>query len=559
MTRVRRRRLPRRLSAVGVSLVLLAGACGREGESHQSVSRARSEKKSSPVAGGSITYGIESETTRGWCLPKAQLAASGTEVAQAIYDTLTVPNAKGQFVPYLAKSIDHNQDYTQWTITLRDGISFHDGEPLNAAAVVQNLDAYREGTLWGVVFSDIADVRAIDNLTVLVTAKVPWIAFPAFLWGTGRVGIAAPAQLNDADTCAWNLIGTGPFSLKSWVPDDSLVVAKNTHYWQKDRSGNALPYLDQITFRPQEDTSQRVNGLKGGDLDLIHVTDGQQITGLRDDAQAGLVKLLESDRAAEVAHTMLNAGKAPFDRRSCRLAMAYATDTSALSELTSAVTPIATQPFAPKTLGYQRDPGYPGYNPDDARQFLNQCTSELGVEELRFTLDSIPDPPVQALANAIRDQMAKVGIRVHLAPPTNQSQYIDLAIGGEFQAILWRNFPSTDPDTLYPWWHSTAIDSGTGATIRNPANFSSINDPVIDRDLELGRSEAHPAKRKALYQDIGRQLAKGAYNIWSWYVGWAFAARPRLNGLQGPALPNGDRRGLPITSVQPVLGFWVRR
>ncbi len=550
--------MSRRVGVLGVTLVLCAGACGdRSDNSAQPVSSAG--KASSPVEGGSITYGIESETSGGWCLPSAQLAAGGTEVVQAVYDTLTVPNAKGRFVPYLARSINHNTDYTQWTIALREGITFHDGEPLNAVAVVQNLDAYRAGPLWGAVFADISDVQPVDNLTVLVTTRVPWIAFPAFLWGTGRVGIAAPAQLDDVATCATNLIGTGPFSLKSWVPNDSLVVTKNPRYWQRDRSGNALPYLDEITFRPEEDTSQRVNGLKGGDLDLIHVTDGKQIAGLRTDARAGLVKLLESQRDAEVGHTMLNAGKPPFDHRSCRLAVAYAIDTQALSELTGAVTPIATQPFAPKAPGYQRNPGYPSYNPDDAKQFLNQCTNELGVDELRFTLDSTSDPPVQALANAMRDQLAKVGIRVELAPPTNQSQSIDLAVVGQFQAILWRNFPSTEPDTMYPWWHSTAVQPGTDATVRNPVNFSSISDPVIDHDLELGRSEPDPARRKLLYQEIGRQFAKEAYNLWGWYVDWAFAAGPRVNGLQGVDLPNGDHRGLPITSVQPVLGLWVGR
>jgi peptide/nickel transport system substrate-binding protein len=553
------RRPVRRLVTIGAVLALLAVACGGEAQEAGHEARAAEPRAPTPTEGGSITYGIDAETADGWCLPSAQLAAGGTEIAQAVYDTLTVPNADGRFVPYLARSIDHNQDYTQWTIALREGITFHDGEPLNAGAVVQNLDAYRAGPLWGVAFADISDVQPVDDLTVLVTTRVPWVAFPAFLWGTGRLGIAAPAQLDDAATCATNLIGTGPFSLKSWVPNDSLVVTKNPRYWQRDRSGNPLPYLDTITFRPQEDTSQRVNGLKGGDVDLIHVADGQQIAGLRTDARAGLVKLLESKRGAEVDHTMLNAGTAPFDHRSCRLAVAHATDTEALSERAGGVTPIATQPFARGTPGYQRNPGYPSYDPDDAERFLTQCTSEIGVDELRFTLDSTRDPPVQALANAMRDQMAKVGIRVELSPPTTQSRYIDVAVAGQFQAILWRNFPSTDPDTMYPWWHSTALQPGTDATVRNPVNFSSISDPVIDQNLERGRSEPDPARRKLLYQKIGRQFAKEAYNLWGWYVDWAFAARPRVNGLQGVDLPNGDHRGVPVTSVQPVLALWVRR
>jgi peptide/nickel transport system substrate-binding protein len=546
----------RRIGAVGITLATLLAACGAQNSTTHE--RGRPDAKGSPTEGGSITYGIESETTGGWCLPDAQLAAGGTEVAQAVYDTLTVPNAKGAFVPYLARSIDHNRDYTQWTITLRGGIAFHDGEPLDAAAVIQNLEAYRRGPLWSAAFGDIADVRALDNLTALVTTKVPWVDFPAALWGTGRIGIVAPAQLDDVN-CATKLIGTGPFSLKSWVPNDSLVVTKNDHYWQKDKSGNALPYLDQITFIPQEDSSQRVNGLKGGDLDLVQVADGQQIAGLRDDARSGLVNLLVTSRDAEVEHIMLNTARAPFDRKPCRLAVAHATDAESLRESTGGATRVATQPFAPKTSGYQKNPGYPGFNSQDAKRLLNDCTSELGTSELGFALDSTPDPPVQALANAFKDQLAKVGIRVELTSPTNQSAYIDLATRGEFQAMLWRNFPSVDPDTLYPWWHSTAVDPGTGATVSNPANFSSIDDPVIDQSLEHGRSETDPTKRRQLYESIGRQFGEEAYNIWAWYVDWAFAAQPRLQGLQGPVLPTGDRRGLPITSVQPVLGLWLRR
>jgi peptide/nickel transport system substrate-binding protein len=130
------------------------------------------------------------------------------------------------------------------------------------------------------------------------------------------------------------------------------VATKNPDYWQKDKSGNQLPYLDQITFRPVPDVSQRVNGLKGGDLDVIQLTDGQQITRLRNDADAGTVKMLETDRAAEIGHTMLNASKPPFDNQNARLAVAYGTDRDALNQLNNnKITATADQPYAPETLG----------------------------------------------------------------------------------------------------------------------------------------------------------------------------------------------------------------
>ena len=91
------------------------------------------------------------------------------------------------------------------------------------------------------------------------------------------------------------------------------------------------------------------------------------ITGLRNDSKAGTVKMLETDRSAELAHTMLNAGKAPFDNLNARLAVAYASDRNALNQLTNnEVSQTWDQPFAPQTLGYQKSPGFPTYDPKKA-------------------------------------------------------------------------------------------------------------------------------------------------------------------------------------------------
>ena len=149
-----------RIVAVGAGLALIAAACGGGGGGGGGTGAQSNIPKDNgkPVEGGSVTYGLEAETLGGFCPPSAQLAAGGIQVFEAIYDTLTVPNDKGDYVPYLAKSVDHNADYTQWTIALRDGIQFHNGEPLNADAVKLNFDRYRKGVLFGLVFGDISDV-----------------------------------------------------------------------------------------------------------------------------------------------------------------------------------------------------------------------------------------------------------------------------------------------------------------------------------------------------------------------------------------------------------------
>ena len=119
----------RRIAALLLIGLLVAAACSSKSSSSSGGNSvgASSSDTTKPVMGGSVTYAQEAEDAGGLCLPEAQLDISGINYARTIYDTLTMPNDKGEFVPYLAKSVDHNADYTEWTIGLRDGIKFHDG------------------------------------------------------------------------------------------------------------------------------------------------------------------------------------------------------------------------------------------------------------------------------------------------------------------------------------------------------------------------------------------------------------------------------------------------
>src|SRR5881392_923717 len=145
--RVRAATVPRRagLRALAITVVVSLATMLLVGSAAAAPRKAAAA--AGPKEGGSINYGLEAETGGGWCPTSERLAASGIMVEAAIYDTLVQPNDKNVMVPFLAKSVDHNADYSQWTIKLRDGIKFHDGTPLTADAVKTNVEAWRVGQL----------------------------------------------------------------------------------------------------------------------------------------------------------------------------------------------------------------------------------------------------------------------------------------------------------------------------------------------------------------------------------------------------------------------------
>ena len=287
-----------------------------------------SASDATPVPGGSITYGLEADTSGGFCLYKAQLAIGGIQVARTIYDTLTMPGGDGKIHPYLAESVTGSANNTIWTIKLRPNIKFHDGSALDAATVKENLDHYRkDNQLFVFVFADVTAVDVVDSLTVKVTSKVPWTAFPWFLWSSSRLGIMAKAQMESPD-CNTKLIGTGPFKYVSWKFGDKFVAKKNPNYWYKDpKTGAQLPYLDQITYVPQEDGAKRTGSLEAGDYQMIHTSDAQQTVKIRKDVSRGQAR---RHRIGQVPRTRLRRcstrRKAPFNNLAARQAFAYAVD-----------------------------------------------------------------------------------------------------------------------------------------------------------------------------------------------------------------------------------------
>lgn len=539
MAKIHRDRRPmhRLVATVTVTALLaatlsLAGAAGASTRSQQ--------------GGDSVTFALEAETTGGWCLPQAQLAAGGMQVSVAIYDTLTTIDSKGDYVPYLAESLTPNATYDEWTIGLREGVTFHDGTPVDAEAVKLNIDAYRGAKpdlpvrLGIFTYANIDTVTVVDPLTVVVTTKTPWPAFPAY-FSSGRSGISAPAQLNDPDTCPSNLIGSGPFVCKDgcWRPNESVTLEANPDYWQK-----GYPKVDELIFRPVSESQSRLNGLQSGELDIIQTSNSLSIVEMQDRANNGDIKLLATDDGAEVAYLMLNTAKPPFDSEDARQAIAWAGDAKEINEIRNkGLNTIANGPFPPDSPVY--DPEFVrGHNLKKAKQFVKKWKAANPGETLSFEYATQPEPDTLAIAQLVKEQQAKAGIEVSIRT-IDQATLINDVLAGNFQGAGFRNHPGGDPDTQYAWWHSGS-----------PVNFGRINDPVIDQALEEGRVELDPDKRIEIYQRLNQQFFEKMYNLWSWYTYWAVGYQDDIGGVKGAPLPDKVGKPFPLfAGVIPVLAI----
>jgi peptide/nickel transport system substrate-binding protein len=563
--------------AVVAALAVIASACGssskKGGSNTNTGSTTTVPDNATPVRGGHLTYGIEADTSGGFCLYKAQLAIGGIEVARTIYDTLTMPGGDGKIHPYLAQSVTGTKNDTTWTIKLRPGIKFHDGTPLDAQAVKDNLDHYRkDNELFIFVFLDVKSVDVVDPLTVQVTTKVPWSAFPWFLWGSSRLGMMAEAQMKSPD-CNTKLIGTGPFEYVSWKFGDSFVAKRNPNYWYKDpKTGAQLPYLDGITFVPQEDGSKRTTSLEAGDFQMIHTSDALQVVQIRKDVSAGKLKDTESDKFPELGYVMLNAttctaavancSQSPFNHLSARQAFAYAVDRDTYNKLRNdSILTNASGPFGPGVDAHLDSTDLPTFDPAKAKAAAAQYKQETG-KDLTFTLSHTADPSTTQDAVLVQQMVQQnAGIKVQLSSVPDQSTLINIAVGRKFDAVLWRNQPGADDDTQYVWWHcgnspAVGTDPNGDASCDNPVNFGGFNDPIINADLDKARSSTDLAERTNLYEDINREFAKQLWNLWSQYTLWAVAYKPNVHGVFGPNLPDGTAPFPGLPTGNPVDGLW---
>jgi peptide/nickel transport system substrate-binding protein len=441
-----------------------------------------------PKTGGTLRFGLESDVST---LDDAQGLAqpADKDIGLAIYDPLASYDDKGNTVPYLASAITHSSDAKTWTVTLRPGVMFSDGTPLNADAVVTHYKRLQDPATKSFWYSDASKftVSAPDENTVVFTLASPNVAFEQQLAGTeGYIESPTAVKAEGADY-GRKPVGTGPFILKDYVTGDHVLVTRNPNYWKKDANGAQLPYLDAIRFVPIPDTKARLSSLQAGDVDMIQTDDSPTIKQALD---AGLDVQKVSGSSSTII--LFDNTQPPLDNLQVRDGLAYAIDRQAINSVVYGGVRLPSYSAFATNSPYYEDTHPPTFDLAKAKALLQQYGKPVNI-----TLECIPTPESNAVLQLVQQMWQAAGATVTLKTE-EQGQYVADIFGHKpYQAACFRDVQFVDPDDLYGTLHTGSSD--------NVLNFS---DPVVDNALDKGRSDTDKAARIADYHTLQEQLGK---------------------------------------------------
>lgn len=534
-----RERVHWRLVALMACLLLVAAACGSDGgdgdkEAGQDTTPPTSQPaEGEPVRGGTVTIGLEAETNS-WLPGEATFSTSGQTVANAIYDSLMKRGADGEVHPYLAKSLEPNEDLTEWTLRLRPDVSFHDGTPLDAEALKSNFDGQLKGetsTLLGTL-SDVERMEVVDDLTVKYVLTAGNAAFPDLLTGSAGMPFSPAAVKQHGADAGSNPVGTGPFVFQDWQRDSQLEMTRNKDYWRED-----LPYLDEIVFRVIVDDDARVASLRSGDINMMHSGRIPVVRELRELEDVETYEALGNSGS----NFIVNTEQPPVDDPRVRRALAYAMDQELLIDVFggAGLVPPQTQYFSEESPWFSEDvaEAFPNNDPAAARELLDDYINDPGRSDGKpvgspvvVEFDHTQSSGVAERAQALQAMWNAVGVEVQLAA-VEQATHIQNVIAGDYQIASWRSGSDADPYTV--------LSQEFGPPEATPTNYSNFTHPVLDKQLEILRTNSDFDTRYTAVEEIMMLFTEQVPNLWAGGIRYTVAALPGVQGVGEWTLPDG--------------------
>jgi peptide/nickel transport system substrate-binding protein len=443
-----------------------------------------------PISGGTLNIALNADING--MDPHLSSTTVSTQVMTSLYDTLLDYDPAFNLVPRLAASWDVSADELEYTFHLVPGVTFHDGEPFNAAAVKANIERVLDDTLGARLTSQltsVSEVRVVDDATVVIALSTPLALILPLMTGPAGAMISPKAITQYGKDLARNPVGTGPFKFVEWLDDDHITVARNETYWQQ-----GLPYLDEIVYKPIPDTNVRLTALKTNEVQIDDVISAKDAASVKSDDSLVYDEL----PGLGYRYILFNSSQDPFTKPALRQAIAWSIDRAAINQVLFFGTgTVANTPIPPSSWAY--DPSvvvYPNQDYDMAKQKLAEGGSPDGFEFTMMIPNTADD--IQ-LGEAYKDQLGQVGINVNLETLEFQT-LLDRSYAGDFQAHIgnWSGGPDPD-DNVYSYFRS-----GGGT------NRGRYLNPEVDTLLDQARSVADREQRKPLYNQLAQIITADA-------------------------------------------------
>ena len=441
-----------------------------------------------PAFGGELVVGIAQDLDSS--LDPHRMVAAGTagtrEVLFNVFEGLVKPNPAGELIPAVAESF--TIDGAVYTFTLREGVAFHNGDPVTVEDVVFSIaraaDDESRATFVSAL-SVVIRVEAVDERTVEIEITEPDNEFLAHL----TVAII-PKHHDDHDR---NPVGTGPFRFVSHAPQESLVMERFDEYWGQPA------YLERVVFRIFGTGDMLPMALNAGAIDMAGRLTWDMLTQLSDEfyALAGPMSVVQA--------LYLNHLVQPLDNLQVRQALNYAVDVQQIMDVLaggrgyptgSGIHPAFTRYFNEELVDF-----YP-YNPERARELLAEAGFPDGFD-LVITVPSNYTPHV-ITAEILVEQLRAVGVNATIRLVEWTYWVSEVNTGRQFEATVV-GIAARDLTAR------SMLERFVSDNSRNMINFNSAE---YDRVFWAARAATEEAMQVSLYRELQAILAREAANVY---------------------------------------------
>lgn len=431
-----------------------------------------------------------------------------------------------EFLPALATEWAWNQDNTEITFTLREGVTFHDGSAWNADVAKWNFDLMMtdEQSFAKPFVASIESVEVVDPLTIRLKLLGPSAPLLANLSNSsGRVYFISQTQYESlgAEGFGDNPSGTGPMKLDSWIKEDQVNLIRNEAYWEIGADGEPLPYLDGAQYRLIPEAQTALVELRSGNLEYLEI-DPKDAETIMSDSNLRLEALPASGAFNVVLGLSQTTGLFGGN-----IGLRKAALTALNREAMLNVTAFGQGTIAPYPYWFEGMIGYDDslprydYDPDAAKALIAEAGFPDGID---IKLTVIQRPLEQQIAEMIKQMWDEVGIRTELEILERTAWIDKLRAGDGFDAAFWRAIFPADPD-----------QNGQLLLTGAQSNWGSYSNPEIDRLMEEARTTMDTAERAELYRQVQQHVYDDACVGQAFYLPTLAATRQALQGMTADA------------------------